>query len=150
MGWAKYDEDIREKIDNRMKDSSCYYYGNAYINHYPDYPSRKSVSTTTTYYVPQSTYCVAKSTCRQTTTVTIPIVPVRSVVSKLSSLKKKIGYLQRNHEHCGIEIYFYNRPNENVLNELKIHGWHWHVQKTFWYRKYSTSNQQFAEKIIEQ
>ena len=52
MGWAKTDEDIREKIDNRMRDSGRSYYGNTYINRYPDYPSRKSVSTSTTYYVP--------------------------------------------------------------------------------------------------
>ena len=156
MGWAKTDEDIREKIDNRMRDSGCSYYGNTYINRYPDYPSRKPVSTSTTYYVPQSTYRSTTSTYRSTTpiyrptTVTVPVTPTRVVAPKPTPAKKKIGYVQRDHEHYGIEIYFYHRPDEDVLDELKDNGWHWHRQKKCWFRKYSAANQRFADKIIEQ
>ena len=88
MGWAKYDEDIREKIDSRMRDSGRSYYGNTYINRYPDYPSKRSVSASTTYYVPQSTYRPTTSTYRPTTpsyrptTVTIPVTPTRVVAPK--------------------------------------------------------------------
>ena len=156
MGWAKYDEDIREKIDNRMRDSGRSYYGNTYINRYPDYPSRKSVSASTTYHVPQSTYRPTTSTYRSTTptyrptTVTVPATPTRVVTPKPTPAKKKIGYVQRDHKHYGIEIYFYSRPDESVLDELKDNGWHWHRQKRCWFRKYSTANQKFADKIIEQ
>jgi hypothetical protein len=156
MGWAKYDEDIREKIDNRMRDSGRSYYGNTYINRYPDYPSRKPVSSSTTYYVPQSTYRPTTSTYRPTTTtycpttVTVPVTPTRVVAPTPTQTKKKIGYVQRDHEHYGIEIYFYSRPDESVLDELKDNGWHWHRQKKCWFRKYSVANQRFADKIIEQ
>lgn len=156
MGWAKYDEDIREKIDNRMRDSGRSYYGNTYINRYPDYPSKRSVSASTTYYVPQSTYRPTTSTYRPTTptyrptTVTIPVTPTRVVAPKPTPIKRKIGYVQRDYEHYGIEIYFYHRPDEDVLDELKDNGWHWHRQKKCWFRKYSAANQHFAEKIIEQ
>ena len=156
MGWAKTDEDIREKIDNRMRDSGRSYYGNTYINRYPDYPSQRSVSASTTYYVPQSIYRPTTSTYRPTTptyrptTVTIPVTPTRVVAPKPTPAKKKIGYVQRDHEHYGIEIYFYHRPAEDVLDELRDNGWHWHRQKKCWFRKYSTVNQRFAEKMIEQ
>ena len=156
MGWAKYDEDIREKIDNRMRDSGRSYYGDTYINRPIDYPSRKSASISTLQSVSPSIYRPTTSTYRPTTpsysptTVTIPVTPARVVAPKPTPTKRKIGYVQRDHEHYGIEIYFYHRPEEYVLDELKDNGWHWHRQKKCWFRKYSTSNQRFAEKIIEQ
>ena len=156
MGIAKMAEDIREKNDERMRDSGIPYYGNTYINRYPDYPSRKSVSTSTTYHVPQSTYRSTASAYRPTTTtyrpttVTVPVTSTRVISPKPTPVKKKIGYVQRDYEHYGIEIYFYHRPDEDVLDELKDNGWHWHNKKKCWFRKYSTANQKFADKIIEQ
>ena len=41
MGWAKTDEDIKDTIDNRVRDSGHSYHGNTYINYYPDYLSKK-------------------------------------------------------------------------------------------------------------
>lgn len=155
MGIAKMEEDNNEIIDNRMRDSGRSCHGNTYINRYPDYPSRKPVSSSTTYYVPQSTYRHPTSTYRpttptyRTTTVTIPVTPTRVVAPKPTPIKKKIGYVQRDYEHYGVEIYFYHRPNEAVLDKLKDNGWHWHRQKKCWFRKYSTANQKFADKIIE-
>ena len=157
MGWAKTDEDIREKIDNRMRDSGRSYYGNTYINRYPDYPSRKPESTVVTYYDPQSTYRSTTNTYRpytstyRPTTVSVPSTSsAKELTHKPTPAKKKIGYVQRDYEHYGIEIYFYNRPDEDVLDELKDNGWHWHRQKKCWFRKYSAANQKFADKIIEQ
>ena len=139
MGWAKTDEDIREKIDNRMRDSGRSYYGNTYIDRYPDYPSQKTASISTTCFVPQSSYRTTASTYKPTpptyrpTTVTIPVTPTRVVAPKSTLTKRKIGYIQRDHEHYGIEIYFYQRPDEDVWDELKDNGWHWHKQKKCWF-----------------
>ena len=147
MGWAKVDEDIREKIDNRMRDNGRYYYGSTYINRYPDYPSRKQTITPTVHPVIQN---ISRPTISTYCTNTITATPIKIVVSKPTPSKQKIGYVQRNNEHCGIEIYFYRRPAEEVLDDLKNNGWHWHSQKKCWFRKYSATNQSFAEKIIEQ
>ena len=156
MGWAKYDEDIREKIDNRMRDSGRSYYGDTYINRPIDYPSRKSASISTLQSVSPSTYRPTTSTYKPTTptyrptTAPVPVTSVRPVTPKPAPAKKKIGYIQREYEHYGIEIYFYSKPKASVLDELKDNGWHWHSQKKCWFRRYSISNQRFAEKIIEQ
>lgn len=47
MGWAKTDEDIRDTIDNRMRDRGHSYHRNTYINYYPDYLSKKTVRLST-------------------------------------------------------------------------------------------------------
>ena len=155
MGWAKYDEDIREKIDNRMRDSGRSYYGDTYINRPIDYQSRKPADTSTVYSSTTSTYRPTTSTYTPPTTyrtpvVSAPLTQTRVVETKPTPAKRKIGYIQREHEHYGIEIYFYGRPKDSVLSELKNNGWHWHRQKKCWFRKYSITNQNFAEKIIEQ
>ncbi len=157
MGWAKTDEDIREKIDNRMRDSGRSYYGNTYINRYPDYPSKKPDSTVVTYYLPQNNYHSTANAHRTSTStyypthVSVPsVTATKAATPKTTPTKRKIGYIKRNYEHNGIEIYFYYRPDESLLYELKDEGWHWHRQKKCWFRKYSASNQRFAEKIIEQ
>ena len=158
MGWAKTDEDIREKIDNRMRDNGRSYYWNTYINRYPEYLSRKPESTVVTYYVPKNTYhrpttniYRPHTSTYRPTTVSVPLTSTTKVLTpKPTLVKKKIGYVQRDYEHYGIEIYFYHRPDEDVLDELKDNNWHWHRQKKCWFRKYSAANQKFAEKIIEQ
>jgi trehalose-6-phosphate synthase len=157
MGIAKMEEDNNEIIDNRMRDSGRSCHGNTYINRYPDYPSRKSESTVVTYCVPQSAYRPTNNTYRpytstyRPTTASVSTTSTPTVITpKPTPIKKKIGYVQRDYEHYGIEIYFYHRPNEAVLDKLKDNGWHWHRQKKCWFRKYSTANQKFADKIIEQ
>lgn len=40
-----------------------------------------------------------------------------------------------NEEFNGIEIYFNNKPNEEIRNELKANGYRWHSQKKCWYAK---------------
>ena len=156
MGWAKYDEDIRDIIDNRTKESGNNTYNNTHIHPYPNYTSKKTPSTVKTYYVnPSSTvsrynatpmYSVSSREYRPSTTSTSA---AGTTVSKPTPVKQKIGYVKRDFDHYGIEIYFYTRPIESILDELKNNGWHWHRQKKCWFRKYSTFNQCFAEKIIE-
>ena len=127
MGIAKYYEDIQEEIEERMRASGRNYYAST-----SDYP-RKKLLTTTDYR--------AK----------LPVTSTSKIITPtFNPPKQKIGYIIRNYERYGIEIYFYRRPDESVLSSLKSNGWHWHRTKKCWYRKYSSANQQFAEKIIEQ
>ena len=124
MGMSKMEEDIREKIDNRMRDSGRSYYGDLYINYYPDYPNRRAVSISTPHYISQGTYRPVSPTLptHRPTSVTVTVTPARVITLNPTPVKKKIGYIQRDHEHYGIEIYFYHRPDEDVLNELKDNG----------------------------
>ena len=146
MGWAKTDEDIREKIDIRMRNSGTNYYGNTYFNRYPDYISRKSSNVSTTYHVPINKQKPVLSTFCSTSTYRT--APTPSIVSSMQP-KKKNGYVKKNNVYHGIEIYFYSRPNESILDELKEKGWSWHRKKKCWYNCQSVRNQSFAEKIIE-
>lgn len=130
MGLAKYYEDNYEATDRRMRDIGRQYYGNTYINSYPEYQRRTYASTT------------AKPVVRPAAVITKPIMP-----SALT--KPKIGYILRNYEHSGIEIYFYSKPNEAIRNKLKANYWYWHNTKKCWYKKYSALNQSFAEEIIK-
>ena len=147
MGIAKYEEDIREAIDERMRDNGRYYYGHTYINRYPDYPSKKQPINNCNI-TPMSTSTINTCDSKQLgmhATNTIGVTAKNTIPRK-----KKIGYVIRNYEHYGIEIYFYHRPSESILGKLKDNGWHWHNKKKCWFRKYSLSNQSFAEKIIVQ
>ena len=159
MGWAKTDEDIRERIDVRMRDNGRSYYGNTYINRSPDYLSRGSASyyPSTHRYTPPSTYRPTPistykpvvSTYRPSI-VTVPVITPKKDPPKPTPAKRTIGYIERDYEHYGIEIYFYQRPDESVLDELKENGWHWHRQKSCWFKKNFSSNKRFAERIIKQ
>lgn len=49
--------------------------------------------------------------------------------------------------HNGIEIYFHEKPDESVRDEMKRNGWRWHSAKGCWYNKKSPSNEEFAKKL---
>ena len=153
MGWTKTGEDIREAIDERMRDDERGYYGDIYINSSPDYPSRKFSSTIASCVSTTDTALrgrkLTTSTCRLNTLTTLSKTSAKMTSQKSNLGSSKSGYIQRDYEHYGIEIYFYCRPSESILAELKGNGWHWHRQKKCWFRKYSTMNRIFAEKIIE-
>lgn len=42
---------------------------------------------------------------------------------------------QVNQEHKGIEIYFNNKPYDNIRNKFKTYGFRWHSLKKCWYAK---------------
>jgi len=52
-----------------------------------------------------------------------------------------------NHEHNGIEIYFSVRPEQSVINKLKLHRWRWHSQRRLWYNKQSDDTLALAQSI---
>ncbi len=125
MGLAKYDEDIREAIDERMRDN-----GRSYcFSYYPQYQSKRNIANPS-YAAPTVT-----STAKMITP-TFTSAPRR-------------GYIQRNNECNGIEIYFYSKPNEAVRDQLKANYWKWHATKKCWFRRYSSANMRFAEQIIK-
>ena len=108
MGWAKTDEDIRERIDVRMRDNGRSYYGNTYINRSPDYLSRGSASyypSTSRYTSPStyrptpiSTYKPVVSTYRPSI-VTVPVITPKKDPTKPTPAKRTIGYIERDYEH---------------------------------------------------
>ena len=52
-------------------------------------------------------------------------------------------------EHDGIEMYFDQKPDEDILKELKYYGWRWHRVKKCWFSRYSTSAEALAKKLCE-
>lgn len=49
--------------------------------------------------------------------------------------------------HNGIELYFDEKPEEAVREELKSNGWRWHSSKKCWYTKNSPAAEKFAKEI---
>ncbi len=58
------------------------------------------------------------------------------------------GYILRNYECNGIEIYFGVKPNYLILSRLRQNAWSWHHQKKCWFKKYSETNEWFAKYIL--
>ena len=182
MGLAKYDEEIRERVDERMRETGRYSDGyHTHFNTYPSYPSSNnysasrytrstntSSSTAKTVYVTQNTrkttyginssyYTSPSKPASARTHSSYYTSPQKPVSAKANStpkviacepIKHNIGYVKRNYEQSGIEIYFYRKPEEKVLTKLKSNSWSWHHTKKCWYRRYSVSNEMFAKQIV--
>ena len=58
------------------------------------------------------------------------------------------GYILRNYECNGIEIYFGTKPNYLILSRLRKNAWSWHHQKKCWFKKYSETNEWFAKYLL--
>lgn len=54
----------------------------------------------------------------------------------------------RNDEHDGIEVRFPQRPDENVLNELRGAGFHWHRRGKYWYAKDQPHRRAAADRAV--
>lgn len=52
-----------------------------------------------------------------------------------------------NKEKGGVEIYFANRPSDDVLTRLKSERFRWSRRNRCWYRKYSDDAVKFAQSI---
>lgn len=52
-----------------------------------------------------------------------------------------------NEEFNGIEIYFDEKPEEGILEELRGEGWRWHKKKRCWYNYDSDEHRETAEKL---
>ena len=52
-----------------------------------------------------------------------------------------------NSEHNGIEIYFQDRPDKEILSKLHEGHWRWHKYKFCWYNKQNNENLAFAKEM---
>lgn len=52
-----------------------------------------------------------------------------------------------NQECRGLELYFPEKPAEQVLSQLKAAGWRYHRAKRCWYARQSAANQEIAERF---
>lgn len=52
-----------------------------------------------------------------------------------------------NNEHNGIELYFGEKPNKNIIDMLKANKFRWHNVKKCWYAKNNDKNMLVAENI---
>ena len=52
-----------------------------------------------------------------------------------------------NQECHGLELYFPEKPDEEVLSQLKSARWRYHRVKKCWYAKQNAANQEIAEQI---
>lgn len=53
-----------------------------------------------------------------------------------------------NEEMNGIELSFDKKPDREVLDELKQHGFRWHGQKKIWYARQNEDRLSFAENLV--
>ena len=53
-----------------------------------------------------------------------------------------------NQECHGLELYFPEKPDEEVLTQLKAARWRYHRAKKCWYAKQNDTNQAIAEQIV--
>lgn len=60
-----------------------------------------------------------------------------------------MAYYIDNKEKNGLEIYFKNKPGDNVLELLKMYKWRWNHNKSCWFKKYSRENEEFAQAVCE-
>lgn len=58
-----------------------------------------------------------------------------------------MAYYLKNREKNGIEIYFGSKPEDAVIDDLKLNHWRWFPSKNCWYKKDTPENEQFAKKI---
>lgn len=53
-----------------------------------------------------------------------------------------------NHEHNGIELIFPERPNRDMINQLKERGFRWHAKRQLWFAKKTDEREAFASRIV--
>ena len=53
-----------------------------------------------------------------------------------------------NKELNGIEVYFSDKPKQDIIATLKANGWRWHNVKKCWYNRNNETNLKTAESII--
>lgn len=55
----------------------------------------------------------------------------------------------RNEQHNGIEIYFNEKPNTNIIQKLKNLKFRWHNIKKCWFAKATAENENFAKTLAD-
>ena len=59
------------------------------------------------------------------------------------------GEIVKNEEYNGIEVYFPGKPEQEIIDKLKSHGFKWSGRSKCWYHKYSDYALQAAQEIIQ-
>lgn len=62
-------------------------------------------------------------------------------------MRNYMPVIKYDDEHNGIEIYFEEKPSEDILEKLKSNGWRWHRQKKCWYAINNSLNLSTANEI---
>lgn len=55
--------------------------------------------------------------------------------------------VKKNDEHKGLEISFDKKPDRDVLDQLKAHGFRWHNARKVWFAKETAEREVFANKL---
>ena len=71
---------------------------------------------------------------------------VKNEVASESENNEEI-IVKLNNEKNGVEIYFNNKPSEEVRNNLSKNGFRWHKLKKCWYNKQSEESINFANSL---
>lgn len=53
-----------------------------------------------------------------------------------------------NDELNGVELYFDNKPDQDILSNLKVAGFRWHKYKKCWYAKQNQRSMEIASKVV--
>lgn len=56
--------------------------------------------------------------------------------------------VQLNEEKKGVEVVFDARPEREVLEQLKGHGFRWHNVNKLWYAKQTDERVNFAKSLV--
>ena len=71
----------------------------------------------------------------------IPLAPLKN------KEEEKMNTYAINNELNGIEVYFSQKPEQNIIEELKAKKWRWNRAKKCWYAKQSESSLTLAKEI---
>lgn len=55
--------------------------------------------------------------------------------------------ISKNEEKNGIELYFNSKPEQSIIDNLKLNGFRWHNVKKCWYNKISDSVLSLVDKL---
>ena len=56
--------------------------------------------------------------------------------------------VEQNKEHKGVEVYFDQKPESNIITALKEKFFKWHTAKKCWYAKATENNLQFIKNLL--
>lgn len=76
------------------------------------------------------------------------IKATKEKIIEFEDVKTEKGYITKNEEHQGIEIHFPGKPEQEIIDKLKMYGFRWARFNKVWYKKYSEIALIKAKEII--
>ena len=58
--------------------------------------------------------------------------------------------VEQNIEHNGVEVYFDQKPQQNIITALKEKFFKWHTAKKCWYAKATADKMDFIQQLLGQ